>query len=105
MSGTGLESTIRDDRNAVAAPPPLPSIWQAIKEALRGAHGRAFTAGPVGRAIFILAVPMVLEPVVESVFAVVDVFVVGHLGADVFGMRERTTPDAARRPLGERGWG
>jgi putative MATE family efflux protein len=63
-------------------PPPLPSIWQAIKEALRGAHGRDFTEGPVGRAIFILAVPMVLEQVMESVFAVVDVFVVAHLGAD-----------------------
>jgi putative MATE family efflux protein len=61
---------------------PLPSIWQAIKEALRGAHGRDFTEGPVGRAIFILAVPMVLEQVMESVFAVVDVFVVAHLGAD-----------------------
>ena len=68
---------------AVSDPtPPLPSIWQAIKEALRGAHGRDFTEGPVGRAIFILAVPMVLEQVMESVFAVVDVFVVAHLGAD-----------------------
>jgi putative MATE family efflux protein len=62
--------------------PPLPTIRQAIVEALRGAHGRDFTEGPIGRAIFILAVPMVLEQVMESVFAVVDVFVVAHLGAD-----------------------
>ncbi len=59
-----------------------PSVWSAIREALAGAHGRDFTEGPIGRAIFILAVPMVLEMVMESVFVVVDVFVVAHLGAD-----------------------
>jgi putative MATE family efflux protein len=59
-----------------------PSVWEAVREALAGAHGRDFTRGPIGRAIFILAVPMVLEQVMESVFAVVDVFVVAHLGAD-----------------------
>jgi putative MATE family efflux protein len=59
-----------------------PSVWAAIREALSGAHGRDFTEGPIGRAIFILAVPMVLEMVMESVFVVVDVFVVAHLGAD-----------------------
>ncbi len=60
----------------------MPSVWSAIREALSGAHGRDFTEGPIGRAIFILAVPMVLEMVMESIFAVVDVFVVAHLGAD-----------------------
>jgi putative MATE family efflux protein len=79
---TSTEPETIGDSEAPATPPPLPSIWQAIKEALRGAHGRDFTEGPVGRAIFILAVPMVLEQVMESVFAVVDVFVVAHLGAD-----------------------
>ena len=60
----------------------MPSIWAAVREALGGAHGRDFTEGPIGRAIFILAVPMVLEMVMESIFVVVDVFVVAHLGAD-----------------------
>ena len=63
-------------------PETSPSVWSAIREALAGAHGRDFTEGPIGRAIFILAVPMVLEMVMESVFVVVDVFVVAHLGAD-----------------------
>jgi putative MATE family efflux protein len=57
-------------------------VWSAIAEGLRGAHGRDFTEGPVGRAVVVLAVPMVLEMVMESVFAVVDVFVVARLGAD-----------------------
>lgn len=64
------------------APQQLPSIWSAVREALQGAHGRDFTEGPIGRAIFILAIPMVLEMLMESVFVVVDVWVVSHLGAD-----------------------
>jgi putative MATE family efflux protein len=62
--------------------PSAPSVWSAIREALAGAHGRDFTEGPIGRAIFILAVPMVLEMLMESIFVIVDVFVVAHLGAD-----------------------
>ncbi len=71
--------------NAEAIDPPSnapPSVWSAIREALAGAHGRDFTEGPIGRSIFILAVPMVLEMLMESIFVVVDVFVVSHLGAD-----------------------
>src|SRR5829696_2390942 len=62
--------------------PPPQSLWGAVREALAGAHGRDFTEGPIGRAIFILAVPMVLEMLMESIFVIVDVFVVAHLGAD-----------------------
>jgi len=62
------------------APGPIP-IWQSIREALRGSH-QDFTKGSLNRAILLLAIPMVLEMVLESLFAVVDVFWVGRLGAD-----------------------
>ncbi|HKW32158.1 MAG TPA: MATE family efflux transporter [Candidatus Acidoferrum sp.] len=60
------------------APPP---IWSSIREALRGSH-QDFTSGSINRAILLLAIPMILEMVLESLFAVVDVFWVGRLGAD-----------------------
>ena len=59
---------------------PIP-MWQSIREALRGSH-QDFTTGNLNRAIILLAIPMVLEMVLESLFAVVDVFWVGRLGAD-----------------------
>ncbi|HEX7024229.1 MAG TPA: MATE family efflux transporter [Gemmatimonadales bacterium] len=61
--------------------PPPPSIWAAVKEAVQGRHRHDYTAGPIGRALMLLAVPMVLEVALESVFAVVNVFWVGRLGA------------------------
>ena len=58
------------------------STWFAtIREALRGSRGE-YTEGPIGHAILMLAIPMVLELVLESVFAVVDVFFVSRVGAD-----------------------
>lgn len=60
---------------------PKPSLWSEIKDALRGAH-QDYTTGSLNRAIVLLAIPMVLEMVLESLFAIVDVFWVGHLGAD-----------------------
>ena len=57
------------------------SLWSAVKESIRGSH-RNYTTGPVGRAILLLAIPMVLEMLMESVFAVVDIFWVSHLGTD-----------------------
>src|SRR5947208_5220589 len=57
------------------------SWWATVREALRGSH-HDYTSGPLGRAIVLLAIPMVAEMIMESVFAVWDVFWVSHLGAD-----------------------
>src|SRR5687768_11131670 len=57
------------------------SYWSAIREALQGTH-QDFTTGSLRRAIVLLAIPMVLEMFMESLFAIVDVFWVSRLGAD-----------------------
>src|SRR5208282_6899658 len=97
---------------------PTPTLWQSIREALRGSH-QDYTTGSLNRAIVLLAIPMVLEMVLESLFAVVDVFWVGRLGADAiatvgltesllslvmaigFGLSLSTTAMVARR-IGEK---
>jgi len=57
------------------------SLWSSLVEAVRGSH-QDYTSVNLNRAIFLLAVPMVLEMVLESLFAVVDVAWVGRLGAN-----------------------
>jgi putative MATE family efflux protein len=67
----------------VSLPPgnKTPGLWSSIWEALKGSH-QDFTTGSLNRSILLLAIPMVLEMVLESLFAVVDVFWVGRLGAN-----------------------
>jgi len=55
-------------------------LWSSLRDALRGTH-HDYTQGSIRQAIFLLAVPMVLEMAMESVFAVTDVFFVAKLGA------------------------
>jgi putative MATE family efflux protein len=65
-----------------ATPPaPRPGLWALVREALRGAR-HDYTALPLPRAILLLAVPMVAEMIMESVFAVADIFWVSKLGPD-----------------------
>src|SRR5947199_9105388 len=105
--------------HATAAQSQLqPSFWGSVWESLQGSH-QDFTVGNLNRAILLLAIPMVLEMVLESLFAVVDVFWVGRLGADAiatvgltesllslvmaigFGLSLSTTAMVARR-IGEK---
>jgi putative MATE family efflux protein len=66
---------------SMKAPELAPGLLASIREAIRGSRHN-YTEGSIGRAILLLAIPMVLEMVMESVFAVVDVFFVAKLGAD-----------------------
>ncbi len=57
-----------------------PSLWKELINAIRGTEAD-YTQIGLRRAIFLLAVPMILELVMESTFAVVDIFFVGKLGS------------------------
>jgi putative MATE family efflux protein len=60
---------------------PRAGFWALVRESLAGSR-RDLTAETLGRAILLLAVPMVLEMVMESIFAVSDIFWVSKLGPD-----------------------
>ena len=66
---------------ASTEPPPRLGIWETVRLALTGKE-LDFTTGPIGRAVILLAIPMVLEMVMESVFALTDAFFVSRLGTD-----------------------
>lgn len=60
----------------------VPSAWSTFKQALRGDVHEDFTQGDLRRGIVLLAIPMVAEMIMESIFALVDIAVVSRLGAE-----------------------
>lgn len=67
--------------DTTTAPLPGHSFWQELAAAIRGSDAD-YTRIPLRRAIFLLAIPMILELVMESTFAVADIWFVGKLGAE-----------------------
>ena len=59
----------------------IQNLWRELVEAIAGTE-QDFTNGKLGRAIFLLSVPMVLEMLMESLFAIIDILFVSRLGAD-----------------------
>jgi len=63
----------------------LRRLLRDVREAIRGSE-EDFTAGHIGRAILLLSIPMMLEMLMESIFAVADIFFVSRLGSQAVAL-------------------
>lgn len=70
----------KPESDTIAPQAPSQSLWTELKSAIRGTEAD-YTKIDLRKAIFLLAVPMILELIMESTFAVVDIYFVGKLGA------------------------
>ena len=61
--------------------PNRPNWWRLLKDALRGKEYE-YTQGSLSTAIFLLAIPMVFEMVMESVFALIDIYFVSQVSTN-----------------------
>lgn len=66
--------------NGERAAPTGHGLWRSVRDAIRGTH-EDFTSGSLNRGVLLLAVPMVLEMLGESLFVIVDAYFVSRLGA------------------------
>ncbi len=71
---------MQTDSNQLAPALAPGNYWHQLKDAIRGTEAN-YTQIGIRKAIFLLAIPMILELVMESTFAVVDIYFVGKLGA------------------------
>lgn len=62
-------------------------IFTTLKLAIKGDESFDYTAGSIKKAVILLAIPMVLEMMMESVFALVDLYFVGHLEHSSFAIQ------------------
>ena len=62
-------------------------IFHTLKTALQGDNAFDYTSGSIKKAVILLAIPMVLEMMKESVFALVDLYFVGHLEHSSFAIQ------------------
>ena len=73
---------VMSEEQSIASPQPSGGFWKDVRSAVVGRQQYDFTEGAIGRAIMLLAIPMVLEMAMESLFGIVNVFWVSNLGAD-----------------------
>ncbi len=71
---------MEQNQSSISSKPPKRNLWKALIEAIKGTQAD-YTNISLKRAIFLLAIPMILELVMESTFAIVDIYFVGKLGA------------------------
>lgn len=65
----------------------LSRLFITIKQSLKGEADFDYTSGSIRKAVILLAIPMVLEMMMESVFALVDLYFVGHLENSSFAIQ------------------
>lgn len=65
----------------------LSNYFKLIIQSLKGEAEFDFTQGNLKKAVILLAIPMMLEMVLESVFALVDLYLVGHLENSSFAVQ------------------
>ena len=91
MVSSEISSVIHMEYTMEAIQQQKPGFIALFKQAIKGDNQQDFTSGSIGQAAFLLAVPMVLEMVMESIFAVTDIFFVSGLGSNavaVVGLTE-----------------
>jgi putative MATE family efflux protein len=79
LDPTELVQPGADGTASVREPGVLSAVWQSVR-GMRASYD--YTEGSIGRAVMLLAIPMVLEMMMESIFVVCDVFFVGRLGKE-----------------------
>ncbi|HKP64807.1 MAG TPA: MATE family efflux transporter [Polyangiales bacterium] len=75
-----LHAGVSVSSRSSAPPPEAAGFFELVRLALSGVE-QDFTELPLRRAVFLLAVPMVMEMAMESLFAIADIFWVSRLGA------------------------
>lgn len=65
----------------------LSNYFKIIVQSLKGEANFDYTSGNLKKAVVLLAIPMMLEMALESVFALVDLYFVGHLEESSFAVQ------------------
>ncbi len=81
VSRPDASSGAKREAGAAAVPTERAGFWRVVWDAVKGTR-EDYTSAELSRAVMMLAVPMVLELIMESTFGLVDLYFVGQLGPD-----------------------